>query len=227
MVGGPDDGDSVFAGSQIGRNAAENNLTMFVNGTNSSPEESDPEFIKAVGNTFGEKVDQPEWPGNNSKEARTTGALKLLNEVNRHTFLPGERLNIVDHSHGGNVTKEFTQLYTGHKKIDTLVFLGTPHRKDYQLDYSDLNSNANLINVYYTGDWLIQPILGVGLSGSKASQTLPGAINIPVKQTETQTYWNWQTGQTIKTTDGIGWLDSHTNLDSAPIWNQYVNPALK
>jgi hypothetical protein len=150
----------------------------------------------------------------------------LLDLVENHEFAPGEKLNIIDHSHAGNVTKEFTQIYDGKKKIDTLVFLGTPHRNDYQLDFSDLGKNAHLINVYDKGDWLIQPILGAGLSGSLASQRLEGAVIIPIKQTDTFTYWNWQTGQIITTNPSVGWLDSHTNLDSAPVWNSYVRPNL-
>ncbi len=217
----------VSFGGFIGLNAVMNNLTLFVHGTNSSPKESDPDFIKAVGDTFGEEVSQPEWSGGNSKSARSGGANTLLDIVDNHEFAPGEKLNIVDHSHGGNVTKEFTQIYSGDKKIDSLVFLGTPHRSDYQLDRSDLSSNASLINVYDKGDWLIQPILGAGLSGSLASQKLNGAINIPIKQTDTFTYWNWQTGQIITTHPGVGWLDSHVNLDSSPVWNTYVKPNLK
>ncbi len=217
---------NVSLGSFVGVNAVVNNLTAFVHGTNSSPEESDPEFIEAVGDTFGEKVEQPKWSSGNSKSARTDGANTLLDLVENHEFAPGEKLNIIDHSHAGNVTKEFTQIYDGKKKIDTLVFLGTPHRNDYQLDFSDLDKNAHLINVYDKGDWLIQPILGAGLSGSLASQRLEGAVNIPIKQTDTFTYWNWQTGQIITTNPSVGWLDSHTNLDSAPVWNSYVRPNL-
>ena len=227
MIVGPDDGNSVFDGAQIGRNAAENNLLMFIHGTNSSPKDADPEFIKALEETFGEKVIQPEWSGKNQKYARTDGANTLLKLVNNYEFGPSEKLNIIDHSHGGNVTKEFTQLYNGDKKIDTLVFLGTPHRDDYNLDFNDLSINANLINVYDRGDWLIQPILGAGLSGSKATQTLNGAINVSIEQTETYQYLDFKTGQIITTNSGIGWLDSHTNLDSSPVWNQYIKPKLK
>ena len=44
----PDDGDSVFAGSRIGRNAAENNALLYRAGTNSNPKQTDKEFIKAM-----------------------------------------------------------------------------------------------------------------------------------------------------------------------------------
>jgi len=49
----------------------------------------------------------------------TGGAAELLKLVENHQFAEREKLNIISHSHGGNVVKEFTQNYKGEKKIDT------------------------------------------------------------------------------------------------------------
>ena len=138
-------------------------LTVFVHGTGSSPEDADKNFIKSVGDTFNEKVEQLRWSGGNTKEARTEGAEGLAKMVENHKFKEGEKLNIVGHSHGGNVMKEFTQMYDGEKKVDNMVFLGTPHRKDYSLDYSDLSPNANKVNLYDKGD-MVQVFAGIVLT---------------------------------------------------------------
>lgn len=93
--------------------------------------EAEPEFIEALEETFGEEVRQLEWSGKNTKAARSEAAQKLKADIENHEFKEGEGIHIITHSHGGNVFKEFTQIYDGERKIDSSVFLGTPHRDDY------------------------------------------------------------------------------------------------
>jgi hypothetical protein len=89
----------------------------------------------------------------NCPEERLAAAKALVEYYENYQFTEGEEFNFIVHSHGGNVLKEFTQLWHG-RPIDNIVFLGTPHRDDYFLNYSKLAPNANLINVYDRGDWV-------------------------------------------------------------------------
>jgi hypothetical protein len=112
--------------------------------------------------------------GGNTKEARSAGA-QLLNEIiKNHTFKPGERLNIVAHSHGGNVVFEASRT-TSHK-IDNVVTLGTPIRSDYQPNMQNI---LNLVNVYSSNDEV--QTAGSGMSVFAAGRRLPedeGAVNV-------------------------------------------------
>jgi hypothetical protein len=67
---------------------------------------------------------------------RTAAANGLLAMVRRHPFAPGESLNIVAHSHGGNIVVEASKKI-GHK-IDILITLGTPVRDDYIPDKKNI-----------------------------------------------------------------------------------------
>jgi RHS repeat-associated protein len=100
-------------------------------------------FNTAVSNTFGEAAQQFQWDGANTKSARTTGASNLLNWLRNNPLKPGEALNIVAHSHGGNLIKEFTNL-PGAPKITTLVTLGTPQRSDYQVNAGNVGNHINV-----------------------------------------------------------------------------------
>jgi filamentous hemagglutinin family protein len=224
-------------------------LTIFVHGTNSRPSEADPLFLAALKETFKEEVVQIDWSsdkfmGNNNDKMRMVGANELNDLIKNYKFAPGEKLNIIDHSHGGNVVKAFTQLYNGPKKIDTLVFLGTPHRSDYQLDYTDLATNANKIGIYDMNDgvqprggaWADSygpyttaikiPLMAIGLT--HADRTISGFKNIKVEQSEPLRPWEvFATESPYYEPRSIGPAKSHSELDTAPIWNQYVKPNLK
>jgi hypothetical protein len=56
-------------------------------------------------------------------------------------------LNIVAHSHGGNVVKDYTQL-PGVPKIDTLVNLGTPQRNEHIIDLEQVGNYFNVYSIY-------------------------------------------------------------------------------
>jgi RHS repeat-associated protein len=100
-------------------------------------------FNRAVSETFGEPAQVVEWPSDNNKGARKTGAEWLQERIEAHTFDEGESLNIVAHSHGGNVVKAYTHR-PGARKIATLVTLGTPQRDDASVDPSKVGKYINL-----------------------------------------------------------------------------------
>jgi hypothetical protein len=56
------------------------------------------------------------------------GGQKLADFINNYTFAEGEKLNIVAHSHGGNIVKVASLLIN--RQVDNLVTLGTPQNTD-------------------------------------------------------------------------------------------------
>ncbi|UFH60180.1 hypothetical protein LN246_04860 [Sulfurovum mangrovi] len=202
-------------------------LTIFVHGTFSSPKDADPDFIKAVGKTFNEKVYQFNWGGDNgmagskgaenNSNARTNAAFRLAKFVENYDFKDGEKLNIVMHSHGGNVGKDFTQFYEGKKKIDNFIMMGTPQRDDYFLDKDQFEDGANILNVYDSSD-MVQ--LGGGIHGLKSflqsrytfgysTRLQEGGKNMQVEVPNK----NWYDGA----------FGDHVNMDSSSVWKEITN----
>ena len=219
FIVGPDDGDSVFAGAEVGRNAVANNLTMVISGTDknqkhSSSKDLDQKFRIDVEETFDEKLTEFEWSGGNTKEARSEAADNLNNIISLHQFKPGEKLNLVGFSHGGNIIKEFTQLYYGDKKIDNIALLGTPNRSDYYIDFSDIVPNTmNKINIYDLRD-------GVQSRGYIDGSVYRGIVTVPHNIQTLNGFLN------IFVNQNSGSIDNHLNLPSFPIWNENVKPIL-
>ena len=172
-------------------------LSIFVHGTWSSVDQADPSFIKGLSQTFGENIYLLSWSGGNTKEARHEGAEALGKYINAHKFAEGEKLNIVAHSHGGNVVKDMTQSLNLVKKIDTLAYLGTPHRSDYQLDFKDISKGAKILNMYDLKDQ-------VQLHGGPWGGSADRLINY---------------GKNLQINSSLGPIDSHTTLDSLQTWN--------
>ena len=164
-------------------------LTIVIPGTwNARKKWKQSEFVKEVSKTFGE--DAIVLKNNNmgnSKGARTNAA-KLLEEIVRnHEFAPGEKLNIVAHSHGGNVVFQATKEGLEHK-VDTLVTLGTPIRPDYQPNEEMIGEH---IQVYSNNDEVqphggpgslvpVGPLMGVTgeMGPAKRTLDLPGVKNL-------------------------------------------------
>ena len=67
------------------------------------------------------------WPGGNSNAARLEAAEKLRELIAGHAFASGESLNIIAHSHGGNVVLAASHLGLAHP-IDLLIALNKPAR---------------------------------------------------------------------------------------------------
>jgi hypothetical protein len=95
-----------------------------------------------------------EWRG--QPWERDSAAESLVNFVASYQFKDGEKLNMVAHSHGGNVVKMYTW-FGAARKIDTFVSLGTPQRVDFNMNGTMV---GNYFNVYSKHD-AIQKIGGV------------------------------------------------------------------
>ena len=74
------------------------------------------------------------WSGTDSAEARTKAAKALATFIRSYKFAPGEQLNIIAHSHGGNVAIQAINMGLG-RAVDNLITLGTPARNDYILSH--------------------------------------------------------------------------------------------
>jgi hypothetical protein len=68
------------------------------------------------------------WCGRNSDAARVQAARRLRRSVASHLFAPGEPLNVIGHSHGGNVALAASHLGLG-RAIDLLITLNKPTRR--------------------------------------------------------------------------------------------------
>jgi hypothetical protein len=132
-------------------------LTIIIHGTFANkenwPNPGQP-FNDAVSATFKENSVAFKWSGANNPQARAEGAKALASFIDKN-IKPGEKLNIVAHSHGGNLVKEYTNLNKAFA-IDNLVTLGTPQREDYKINKSMVK---NYINAYSNDD-LVQTIGG-------------------------------------------------------------------
>jgi hypothetical protein len=120
------------------------------------------------------------WSGSNTSAGRSNAARSMASLVRHYNFAPGEQLNMVDHSHGGNVGIEAINLGLG-RKVDNLITLGTPVRDDYSL--KNPSSVGNFIAVSNVVDPV--QVLGGNLANSPlfgewgpAGRVQPGASNI-------------------------------------------------
>jgi len=119
------------------------NFTILINGTLNFGESlfdvswikpSDPEY-QAIAATFPGTVYVYQWPGTIPTVLPPLypdiylHAPALAAIINNHSFQSGERLNIVTHSHGGNVAKLATSFIITHG-IDNLITLGAPQNWD-------------------------------------------------------------------------------------------------
>jgi filamentous hemagglutinin len=229
-------------GNFVGGNAVVNNLTLYEPGTVSDPNKVDKEFIKAMEETFGEKVIILPEDLENTNESRVFQGKLLADAIKNYVLKPNEPINLVGHSHGGNVIKEATNSDLGGKKIDTVIFLGTPHRSDYQFAFGSVAKNAKLINLYdvndgmqsrgglsMDGELVTSFVKGIGsyINGSTSSEkVISGFSNIQIEQTTKHEIWDWKTGVINSYEIPFGPIQSHVNLDTASVWNQHVKPEL-
>jgi RHS repeat-associated protein len=130
-------------------------LTIIVPGTwyGSDWSKTNNLFINSM-NSFGEipfvMNEKDMWSGGNVVRDRSAAAGYLSNLINNYSFKEGEKLNLVAHSHGGNVAKEAIGLLNDGIKVDNFVTLGTPVRPDYKTDMNKVN---NMVEVYSYVDW--------------------------------------------------------------------------
>lgn len=88
------------------------------------------------------------WTGNNNHKDRVIGAQNLISWCKKHTF---KEIDIIAHSHGGNVCLYASSLGL---KIRKLILLGTPIRLEY---LPDLKNIKEVHNIFSTGDLVQKP----------------------------------------------------------------------
>ena len=118
-------------------------LTLLVHGTGAEPMDHEwaefgSEFWQAVSSTFGEEATPFNWREFSSVFQVTiasgytgifSGGQKLANFLNNeYQWKEGEKLNIIAHSHGGNIVNAASSYLT--RQIDNLITLGTPQNTD-------------------------------------------------------------------------------------------------
>ncbi|WP_219349856.1 hemagglutinin repeat-containing protein [Helicobacter sp. 13S00482-2] len=181
--------DALYEGnilnSQIKQNTAlgygyRDERTIFVHGTKFPPWGSSEKFSKeafledfkqAIAKTFNDPNQEDFiWSGQNNKPARTRAAKELLKQIQKpYDYKPGEELNIIAHSHGGNVVKEMSNLYDYSKyKTPIIVNIATPNRKDYVMS----PNVKEFYNVYNAKDEFIQGFAG-GYDFSSGESRIP------------------------------------------------------
>jgi RHS repeat-associated protein len=154
-------------------------LTVIINGTwaKDAPwAQPGTPFNEAVSNTFHEEAVVFSWSGGNTKAARAKAA-EELGQFIASRRKEGEPLNVVSHSHGGNVMKLYT-LRPEAQEIDTAVDLGTPQRPDYRINRSKVR---NYINVYSKRDD-VQQAGGEWFALGQAFRIDPEATNLDASE---------------------------------------------
>lgn len=119
--------------------------------------------------------------GDNDKD-RNAAARGLADFINNYHFAPGETLNIVAHSHGGNVALRAATLGLKHR-IDNLITLGTP------FGYGSMSSGVEQwYNITGSGDD-VQPSASKGCWRLKCSSVQKGAHNYTVQASSHSSLW--------------------------------------
>ena len=123
-------------------------ITIYVHGTYSDSQAFTPQAQSIYSGLLNDqnRLDF-QWSGENRTPARDVAGHILagtIAQIRREN--PNEPINVIAHSHGGNVAFEATQAGA---QIDTLVTLGTPGRDDHR---PDQNNIGNWYNVYSEAD---------------------------------------------------------------------------
>jgi RHS repeat-associated protein len=109
------------------------------------------QLISNVSETFGGITvvfaNKSLWSGENNDSARQEGALNLKNFIDSYFSRHPEdsTLNIIGHSHGGNVAALYSQI--ANRKIDNLVTLGTPIRTEYKFNEKNIGNHYNVYSM--------------------------------------------------------------------------------
>jgi|GEM_PF-1177866 len=184
---------SYCAGDPVNRFDPDGKKGVLVHGTWSSHKtwEHQSDIKAATNNLFNDGVlfKEPfDWSGDNTKEARTEGALKLIGYI-QSRILSGELkdndpITFIGHSHGGNVCIEAVNMMSEMSEFKgrqiNLLTINTPVRDDYQLS-ERAQQRVNHVNVYNPKD-PVQANGGRSLLGEvgPAGRTFPNAKNIEV-----------------------------------------------
>jgi hypothetical protein len=116
------------------------------------------------------------WSGRNGDRYRLEGAQMLRDMIASHRFGAGDKLNILAHSHGGNVALAATQLGVAYR-IDLLVTLNKPTLvgKVYS---GRINNIGRFVNISARRDWTQWAGSNAKLSGEWATDR--SAVNVVV-----------------------------------------------
>jgi hypothetical protein len=125
-----------------------------------------------------------QWdPRGDTDSARSTAARGLQNFINNYHFAPGETLNIITHSHGGNVALQAAALGLNHP-IDTLITLGAP------FGFAKMSAGVrNWYNVTGSGDD-VQPNASRGCWTTAGCSVQQGAHNETVQASSHSSLWS-------------------------------------
>ncbi|MCC7522577.1 VCBS repeat-containing protein [Candidatus Uhrbacteria bacterium] len=126
-------------------------LTVVIPGTWYNPSDwslggAKGDFLSSVQNTFQDRMvvvnNRSIWSGGDNDASRQTAAEGISEAVNNYQFADGEKLNLVGHSHGGNVANLVTGMVD--RQVDNLVTLGTPVISGYSADRSNVKNHVNV-----------------------------------------------------------------------------------
>lgn len=230
-------------------------LTIIIGGTGAgNPEWGQPgtDFWRAVSEAFREEAVVFPWNGANVTFATfylgiIEAGFDLADFINSHDFKDNEKLNIVAHSHGGNIVKVATN--AGLKRqIDNLVNLGTPQNQD--LDRLGFITNINTVGNYCNVSSLADPIQLLGASPRQIYYTLTnsyiaetyaeaaawalfhGDFSSSLRYTARSVYYaavafdwymsakiDWQANNNV-----ILFSESHSELHTVQVWNLVKKP---
>jgi RHS repeat-associated protein len=164
-------------------------------------------FFESVRKTMkDEEVVSFQWSGLDNHAGRRIGGERLAADIKAHSFKPGEPLNIIAHSHGGNVVIWAMNLGLGHP-VTNFVTLGTPYRDGYRV--RDLSYVLNWVNLFNIHDKV--QINGGGEYRETGMETGPAGRHHP--------------GATINISWGknCGPMDSHSALHTPEAWDLVVS----
>jgi len=215
-----DDPQSLNLYAYVGNNPlarvdADGHLTIVVPGTSNNHKDwENSKFVQQVSKTFGEQAIVLDNNGmGNSKEARAAAAKQLESLVNGYNFASGEKLNIVTHSHGGNVAAEATQEGLDHK-VDHLVTLGLPVRGDYSFKESNIGQHLNVFSNHDDVQRLGGPMIPIQTPFGTVPGEIPAGRQIN------------QSG--VRNLDATSTASGHSDLWQSPgTWDKVVSPAVQ
>jgi hypothetical protein len=199
---------------------------------------------RAIFGTFGERQLDFRWSGNDvffpAYSSIWDGAAGLANVINGHTFAAGEKLNIIAHSHGGNVVK-IASYSIGHR-IDNLVALGTPQNFDLPTIYSpavnnycEVSSFTDYVQFagasplqtglfgyaqYQVGYWLYQESLD--LYYNNWDEAAFDAFEVAYYQSLAASAWLSTKLDPLASTNVLYDSGAHSDLHEPPVWFDLV-----
>ena len=143
--GKPDIVDPKMRPENIGE-VKDNTVNILIHGTFSAKSaendwaSSKSVHAKSINEQYGGEAVSFKWSGKNTADTRKEAGKELAKIIEGYNK-KGIQVNVIAHSHGGNVANEALKLTNG--KIDNLVTLGTPVRSDHKADAKIIESKTN------------------------------------------------------------------------------------